>query len=72
MTKFVVDLLTKFVVDFRCDNDSFVPDPMPEVIAILRHVADRLESGDSCDTYRNIVDSNGNIVGTFKMNVQYD
>lgn len=59
--------MSRFVVDFACSNDAFKPDPILEVVKCLRHIADRLEKGDACDTYRNVVDGNGNIVGTFKL-----
>ncbi len=40
---------------------------MPELARILRNIAERLESGDYYDRFRNCTDSNGNIVGTFAL-----
>jgi len=57
----------KFVLSINCNNDVFQPDALPEVAILLRQVAQRLDDGDSADYYRNITDSNGNIVGTFKL-----
>ena len=51
-----------------CDSDAPTQETAaPELARILREVAQRIESGDSFDTYRNIQDFNGNIVGTFAL-----
>lgn len=57
----------RFQLQFTADNAAFDPDPNPEIVRILRAVADRIESGDSFNTFRNIHDDNGNIVGTFAL-----
>lgn len=49
-----------------CNNAAFFEnEPTSEIVRCLRAVADRIESGDSFDTFRNIHDANGNTVGTF-------
>lgn len=49
-----------------CEGDTPTPESAaPELVRILRAVANRIESGDTFDTFRNIQDINGNIVGTF-------
>lgn len=57
----------QFIVQMTCDNDAFQPDPNAEIARILRVMADRIESGDRYDTFRNIHDSNGNVVGVFAL-----
>lgn len=57
----------KFVLTIHCDNDIFKPDPIPEVARILNNVTMRISDGERIDTYRNLHDANGNIVGQFKM-----
>lgn len=68
----------QFKLTFNCDNSAFrdsvtgnvmhdSPDTQVEVARILREVANRIESGDYFDMYRNIKDINGNIVGTYAM-----
>ena len=42
----------------------------PELARILRDVAYRIESDDSFDTFRNCIDINGNVVGTFALKIQ--
>jgi len=57
-----------FRLKLICENAAFADDNMNHEIArCLRAVADRIESGDSYDNYRNILDINGNIVGTFAL-----
>lgn len=54
-----------------CEGDSPTPESAaPELARILRAVADRIESGDTFDTFRNIHDINGNIVGTFALKTE--
>ena len=51
-----------------CEGDTPTPESAaPELARILRAVADRIESADTFDTYRNIQDINGNTVGTFAL-----
>lgn len=66
-----------FKLSFLCDNAAFCADDdptqetaAPEIVRILREVAFRIESGDKFDTYRNVQDINGNIIGTFAMKKQ--
>lgn len=64
-----------FKLHIHCNNAAFCDDSdtptqasaAPELARILRQVADRLESGDSFDTFRTIHDVNGNDVGRFAM-----
>ena len=54
-----------------CEGDSPTPESAaPELARILRAVADRIESGDTFDTFRNMHDINGNIVGTFALKTE--
>lgn len=39
-------------------------EPEHEIARILRETARRLEEGDGFDTYRNLLDVNGNVAGT--------
>lgn len=57
----------QFTVQMTCDNDAFQPDPSAEIARALRIIANRIESGDPYGTFRNIQDSNGNIVGVFAL-----
>lgn len=66
-----------FKLSFLCDNAAFCTDnaptqetAAPEIVRILRAVADRTEAGDKFDTFRNVQDVNGNIIGTFAMKKQ--
>jgi hypothetical protein len=66
-----------FKVSFLCNNAAFCADDdptqetaAPEIVRILRSIADRIESGDTFDTFRNVQDVNGNIIGTFAMKKQ--
>lgn len=57
----------RFMLHFTADNAAFDPDPNPEIVRILREVADRIEQGDSFNKFRNVTDINGNIVGVFAL-----
>lgn len=53
-------------IKFRTDNAAFDDSPEFETARILRKVADKIEQGLASGRYQNILDSNGNIVGTWK------
>lgn len=54
-----------------CEGDTPTQESAaPELARILRAVADRIESGDTFDTFRNMHDINGNIVGTFALKTE--
>lgn len=56
-----------FRLNLACDNAAFEDHNLNHEIArCLRVVAKRIEDGEDCSKYRNILDINGNIVGTFK------
>lgn len=57
-----------FILKFDTDSDAFADDPTIEIARILRHVADRVESGEDCGRYLTVFDINGNDVGRFKHN----
>jgi len=57
--------MSHFYLKFDTYNASFDGDKRDEIGRILRDVADRVEAGVSMDKHRNIMDNNGNIVGTF-------
>lgn len=63
-----------FSLSINCENAAFCSgdtptqeSAAPELARILRETADRIENGDSFDTFRNIRDINGNIVGIYAM-----
>lgn len=56
-----------FKLQIDCENDAFNDNAAVEVARILRETADRLEKGEQFDTYRNLIDINGNVVGTAKL-----
>ena len=63
-----------FSLSINCQNAAFCDgetptqeSAAPELARILRRTADRIESGESFDTFRNILDINGNIVGVYAM-----
>ena len=61
----------KFKLSITCDNAAFDDDDLTfEIGRCLRTIADRVEAGESCHKHRNILDSNGNIVGTFVLTGQ--
>jgi len=64
----------KFELFFNCDTEAFdgwdehnAETAKPEIVRILRNVADRIESGDTANAYRNVIDFNGKIIGRFKL-----
>jgi hypothetical protein len=56
-----------FQLALDCDNDAFADDPAAEVARILRHVADRLDAGETFDDYQTLLDENGNDVGRARL-----
>lgn len=56
-----------FRLQCHADGSAFDPDPAPELARILRHVAGRIEAGESIGQYLTIHDSNGNGVGQFAL-----
>lgn len=64
-----------FSLSIDCENAAFCDDDTAptqesaaqELARILRRTADRIESGDRYDTFRNIHDINGNIIGVYAM-----
>jgi hypothetical protein len=60
----------QFTIRFDTGNDTFGNTPQQrneEIIRILRTIATRIEDGDRFDTYRNVMDANGNVIGTFAL-----
>lgn len=60
----------QFTLRFDTGTDAFGGRPdqrNEEIVHILRTIAARIEDGDRFDTYRNVMDANGNIVGTFAL-----
>lgn len=62
----------QFRLHINCDNAAFCDDAeptiksaAPEIVRILRAVADRIEQGERYGVPRKILDINGNVVGTF-------
>jgi hypothetical protein len=61
-----------FTVNIKCDNSAFCDEvgtsersAAPELARILRDIARRLDNGDRYNTFRTILDVNGNDVGRF-------
>ena len=71
-------MIARFTLSIKCSGFAFDDETgavthesaAPELTRILRDVAYRIESGDSFDTFRNCIDINGNIVGTFALKIQ--
>lgn len=57
----------EFKVRFDCNNSAFDDNLEAEISRILRELANRVENGDCTGLFQNIKDSNGNIIGTFKL-----
>lgn len=57
----------QFRLTIDCNTDAFWDSAEREVARCLYDVARRLDAGDACDTFRNILDTDGNIVGTFAL-----
>ena len=65
--------MPNFRLHIRCNKSTFTngdgdttPDSArPELVRLLREVAQRIEDGDMYDYYRTILDTSGNDVGTF-------
>ncbi len=57
-----------FRMRFDTDNAAFDDGGLNiEVAVILRKVASLIEAGGATGLYQNCVDSNGNVVGTFRL-----
>lgn len=54
----------QFRLYITAENVAFEDAPEHEIARILRDTATRLEEGEGFDTYRNLLDLNGNVVGT--------
>lgn len=60
----------QFKLHINTGNDAFGDTKASqdlEIARILRQVANRIERGDPCHMYRDILDLNGNIVGKFAL-----
>lgn len=55
--------LTRFSVAINTESAAFEDDPAPELARILRHIAQRIEDGETGDMFQTILDENGNDVG---------
>lgn len=63
-----------FKLSIKCDNAAFSDGEQstcetagPELSRLLHEIADKIESGCSFDTFKNICDANGNIVGIYAL-----
>jgi hypothetical protein len=56
-------------VEFDTENDAFHPDPSIEIATILRKVADHIDLGMKSGK---VMDSNGNSVGRWYYEEEYD
>lgn len=58
----------KFNLYVNCDNAAFDSNPAPEVVRILREVAQQIEdAGEVPDMFKTIRDVNGNDVGRYAL-----
>jgi hypothetical protein len=57
----------KFILNLSTENDAFQPDPRPELVAVLRHVANEIERGEDIRFFRTIYDCNGNDIGRYAL-----
>jgi len=58
----------EFKLRFDCNNAAFDDLPEYEIARILKSIGDHLlETGKPPEQHQNIVDVNGNIVGTFRL-----
>lgn len=59
--------MSAFHLTVNVDNAAFDPDPRPELVRILRTIADSVEAGGYIGHYRTVFDVNGNDVGRFAL-----
>lgn len=57
-----------FKLSFDTDNAAFEDDPRPEVARILRNLEAKVWEWEGYGKFQNIYDSNGNTIGTWKLN----
>ena len=67
-----------FKLYIKCDNAAFSDGggashdaAAPELARILREIANKIESGNSFDTFKTIRDINGNEVGAYALKGAY-
>ena len=58
---------SRFTLQVAVENAAFGEDPTDELVRILRETANRMDEGDTYDTFRTILDANGNDVGRFAL-----
>lgn len=57
-----------FRLRFDCDNAAFDDNGVgTEIATVLRDLAERIERGDATGLYQNVRDTNGNVIGTFRL-----
>lgn len=56
-----------FRLRFDCDNAAFEDGIEAEIASVLRELADRIERHEATGLYQNIRDTNGNVIGTFRL-----
>jgi hypothetical protein len=54
-------------VDLATGNDAFAENLAGESARILREIADRIEGGGWSGLFQSVLDSNGNVIGTFRL-----
>lgn len=57
----------QFRLHVTCDNVAFEEGMATELARILRDVAKRIEAGEDCESWTNVRDINGNVVGAFAL-----
>lgn len=57
--------MARFSVQMSCNSPAFVPDPQPEVVRVLRSIADKIEREGLSGFFETIRDAQGNDVGRF-------
>ena len=59
-------MFNRITINFRTDNAAFEDNP-EELSFILQSIANKVKEDPDYHKYQNIRDSNGNIIGTFKI-----
>jgi hypothetical protein len=59
--------MSTFTLKVDTESAAFDDNPTPELVRILRSIADAIEKGREYDMYQTILDVNGNDVGRYAL-----
>jgi len=59
-------MFNRITINFHTDNAAFEDNPN-ELASILQSIANKVKEDPDYHKYQNVKDSNGNIIGTFKI-----